>query len=231
MPEYVGRGGSPECRDNNYKNAQETDGMTSLNEYERRQVAEAIARVERRTDAQLVTVLARRADDYAYLPLFWAAILALALPGLLHGLLAWPGVRGLLVANILLFIGLCLLLRSPRLAPMLIPAALRRWRASSLAHQQFREQNLQGTKGGTGVLIFVAEAERHVEILVDQGIAHLLDAKARAMMVARFTEQVRQGRTLQGFVECIEACGELLCEHVPRTHTRNELPNRLVILD
>ncbi len=231
MPEYVGRGGSPECRDNNYKNAEETDGMTSLNEYEHRQVAEAIARVERRTDAQLVTVLARRADDYAYLPLLWAAVLALAMPGLLHGLFGWPGVRGLLVANMLLFIGLCLLLRSPRLAALLIPAALRRWRASSLARQQFREQNLQGTEGATGVLIFVAEAERHVEILVDQGIDQHLDAKARAAMVARFTEQVRQGRTLQGFVECIEACGELLCEHVPRTHTRNELPNRLVILD
>jgi putative membrane protein len=205
--------------------------MTLLNEYERRQVAEAIARVERRTDAQLVTVLARRADDYAYLPLFWAAVLALAVPGLMHWLLGWPGVRGLLVANALLFIGLCLVLRSPRVAALLIPATLRRWRASSLARQQFREQNLQRTEGATGVLIFVAEAERHVEILVDQGIDRHLDAQVRAAMVARLAEQVRQGRTLQGFVECIEACGELLCQQVPRTHARNELPNRLVILD
>jgi len=231
MPEYVGRGGRPVCRENNYKNADETEGMTPLDEYQRRQVAEAIARVERRTDAQLVTVLARRADDYAYLPLFWAAVLALAAPGLLQWLLGWPGMRGLLIANVLLFIGLCLLLRSPRVAAWLIPSALRRWRASSLARQQFREQNLQGTEGATGVLIFVAEAERHVEILVDQGIDQHFDAKARAVMVARFTEQVRQGRTLQGFVDCIEACGELLGEHVPRTHARNELPNRLVILD
>ncbi|CAM3068875.1 TPM domain-containing protein [Pseudomonas plecoglossicida] len=205
--------------------------MTPLDQYQQRQVAEAIARVERRTDAQLVTVLARRADDYAYLPLFWAAVLALAVPGVVQGLLGWPGVRGLLVANVLLFIAFCLLLRSPRLAAALIPATLRRWRASRLARQQFREQNLKGTAGGTGVLIFVAEAERHVEILVDQGIDCHLDARARAVIVARFAEQVRQGRTLQGFVDCIEACGELLCEHVPRTHARNELPNRLVILD
>ncbi|MNP71779.1 hypothetical protein D3C76_1682170 [compost metagenome] len=51
------------------------------------------------------------------------------------------------------------------------------------------------------------------------------------MLVARFTEQVRQGRTLQGFVECIDACGELLSRQLPATHRRNELPNRLVILD
>ncbi|MBA6115379.1 hypothetical protein MXF29_12095 [Pseudomonas sp. NC26] len=205
--------------------------MTPFNEYEQRLIAEAIARVERCTDAQLVTVLARRADDYAYLPLFWAAVLALAVPGLLQLSLGWPGMRGVLVANALLFIGLCLLLRNPRLAAWLIPDALRRWRASSLAREQFSAQNLQRTVGATGVLIFVAEAERHVEILVDQGIDRHLDAQARAQMVARFAEQVRQGRTLEGFVECIEACGERLCEQLPRTHARNELPNRLVILD
>ena len=205
--------------------------MTPFNEYDQRQIAEAIARAERRTDAELVTVLARRADDYAYLPLFWAAVLALAVPGLLQLVLGWPGMRGLLVANVLVFIGLCLLVRNPRLAGWLIPRALRRWRASSLARQQFREQNLQRTTAATGVLIFVSEAERHVEILVDQGVERYLDASARAAIVGRFAEQVRQGRTLQGFVECIEACGELLSEHVPPTHTRNELPNRLVILD
>ncbi|GLH35578.1 MULTISPECIES: TPM domain-containing protein [Pseudomonas] len=205
--------------------------MTSLDEYEQRQIAEAIARVERRTDAELVTVLARRADDYAYLPLFWAAVLALVVPGLLQLLLGWPVGHGLLVANLLLFIGLCALLRTPRLNAWLVPPALRRWQASRLARQQFREQKLHCTAKGAGVLIFVAEAELHVEILVDQGIDCHLDAHSRAVIGARFAEQVRQGRTLQGFVECIEACGERLCEHVPRTHARNELPNRLVILE
>ncbi len=219
------------CRDDNYKNDRERQGMTLLNEYDRRRIAEAIARAEKRTDAELVTVLARRADDYAYLPLFWAAVLALAVPGLLQWLSGWPGMRGLLVANVLLFVGLCLLLRSPRLAGWLIPQALRRWRASRLARQQFREQNLQRTAGGTGVLIFVSEAEQHVEILVDRGVSQHLDAAARAAIVARFAEHVRQGHTLQGFVECIEACGELLSEHLPSTHARNELPNRLVVLD
>lgn len=85
-----------------------------------------------------MTVLARRADDYAYWPLLWAAVLALAVPGLLHWLLAWPSVRGLLVANVLLFVGLCLLLRNPRLAGWLIPVpcvagVLHGWPNSSFA--------------------------------------------------------------------------------------------------
>ena len=83
--------------------------MTPLEPYYQRQLAEAMAGVGRRTDVALLAVLARRADDYAYFPLFWSAVLALALPGLLHGVLGWPSVRGLIVANVLLFVGLCVL--------------------------------------------------------------------------------------------------------------------------
>ncbi|MDR2307631.1 MAG: hypothetical protein LBE53_10610 [Paucimonas sp.] len=202
-----------------------------MTEYEQRQIAEAIARAEQRTDAELVTVLARRADDFPYLPLLWAALLALLVPGALHLWLGWIGVNGLLLVQMLTFIGLCLLLRHPRLSSWVVPTKWRRWRASGLARQQFLELNLQRTAGATGVLIFVSEAERHVEILVDEGIARHLPPQAREAIVSRFVEQVGEGETLQGFIECIEACGELLSMHVPPTQARNELPNRLVILD
>ncbi|MGH8383124.1 TPM domain-containing protein [Pseudomonas sp.] len=204
--------------------------MTLLSEYEQRQVAEAIARVERRTDAELVTVLAARADDYAYIPLLWASLLALLVPGTIYYLGGWLSVNGLLIAQWLTFIALCLLFRLPSLTTRLIPRSVRHWRASNLARRQFLEQNLHHTAGSTGVLIFVSEAERYVEILVDEGISQHLDNQVWEGIVQRFTEQVRQGQTLQGFVACIEACGELLIEHVPLTHERNELPNRLVVL-
>ena len=58
--------------------------MALLTEHEQRQVAEAIARVEKTTDAELVTVLAARADDYAYIPLLWASLIALVVPGVVH---------------------------------------------------------------------------------------------------------------------------------------------------
>lgn len=72
-----------------------------MTEYEQRQIAEAIARAERRTDAELVTVLARRADDYPYLPLIWAALLALAIPLLLHRWQGGIGLNGLMLAQML----------------------------------------------------------------------------------------------------------------------------------
>ncbi|WP_028624658.1 TPM domain-containing protein [Pseudomonas sp. Ant30-3] len=204
--------------------------MALLNEQEQRKVAEAIAHVERDTDAELVTVLAARADDYAYIPLLWASLLALVVPGVVHYLSGWLTLHSLLMVQWGTFIVLCLLFKIPKITTHLIPRSVRHWRASNLARRQFLEQNLHYTVGGTGILIFVSEAERYVEILVDQGISSRLDNAHWDAIVAAFTQQVKQGQTLPGFVTCIEACGELLRVHVPVTHVRNELPNRLVVL-
>ncbi len=204
--------------------------MALLTEHEQRKVAEAIARVERDTDAELVTVLAARADDYVYIPLLWASLLALVLPGIVHYLSGWLTLHSLLLVQWITFIVLCLVLRIPKITTYLVPRSVRHWRASNLARRQFLEQNLHHTAGSTGILIFVSEAERYVEILVDEGISSRLDNSHWDAIVAAFTRQVRQGQTLQGFVTCVEACGELLRVHVPVTHARNELPNRLVVL-
>lgn len=205
--------------------------MTLLSESEQRQVAAAITAVERETDAELVTVLAAQADEYAYIPLLWAGILALLVPGAVNLLLGWWGAHTLLLMQWLAFIVLSLLFRLPGVATRLIPRPVRYWRASNLARRQFLEHNLHHTRGETGMLIFVSEAERYVEILVDRGISDRVGDDAWQEIVAKFTGQVRQGRTLQGFLDCIEACGRHLRQHVPATHERNELPNHLVILD
>lgn len=205
--------------------------MALLTEHEQRQVAEAIARVEKTTDAELVTVLAARADDYAYIPLLWASLIALVVPGVVHYLSGYLTMYTLLVAQWATFIVLCLVFRLPKVTTRLIPRSVRHWRASDLARRQFLEQNLHHTVGSTGVLIFVSEAERYVEILVDDGISKRLDDSNWDAIVQAFTQQVKQGQTLAGFIACVEACGELLKVHVPVTQTRNELPNRLVVLE
>lgn len=205
--------------------------MALLSEHEQRQVAEAIARVEKNTDAELVTVLAARADDYAYIPLLWASLIALVVPGVVHYLSGYLTMYTLLLAQWATFIVLCLVFRLPKITTRLIPRSVRHWRASNLARRQFLEQNLHHTVGGTGVLIFVSEAERYVEILVDEGISKRMHDDSWDGIVKTFTQQVKQGQTLAGFIACIEACGELLEVHVPVTQARNELPNRLIVLE
>lgn len=205
--------------------------MSLLNESQCQEVAEAITRIEHDTDAELVTVLAAQADDYRYIPLLWAGILGLLLPGVAMFFVADPGAHTLFQMQCALFAVLALIGRIPAITTRLIPRSVRHWRAANLARRQFLEQNLHHTEDATGMLIFVSEAERYVEILVDRGISERLSDSTWEAIVARLTAQVRAGDTLAGFLECIDACGAELHRAVPATHERNELPNRLVILE
>lgn len=194
-------------------------------------VADAIASVESATDAELVTVLARQADHYHYVPILWAAAIALLTPGILAMTPLWLDLWDLLFAQWVVFIVLALVLRIPAVMFHLIPKSILRWRAGNLARRQFLEQNLHHTRHETGVLIFVSEAERYVEIIADRGINQHVSAAQWSAIVESFTRSVRNGDTLNGFLRCVESCGELLKAHVPVSDQKNELPNHMVLLD
>jgi putative membrane protein len=120
-----------------------------MTEYEQRQIAEAIARVERRTDAELVTVLARRADDYAYWPCSgppcWRWSSRCCCTGCWAGRPAWPA-----GGQCCLFVALCLLLRHPRLAGWLMPAILRRRVLPRLPGSSFASSTCSAPPGPPG---------------------------------------------------------------------------------
>ncbi|MBK1885091.1 MULTISPECIES: TPM domain-containing protein [Marinobacter] len=204
--------------------------MTLLSKQEQEQVAAAITAVERETDAEVVTVLTAQADNYAYIPLLWAGIIALLVPGIINYLTSWLSADVLLLSQWGVFALLSLVFRIPGINRRLIPRSVGYWRASNLARRQFLEQNLHHTAGATGMLIFVSEAERYVEILVDRGISERIGNDAWEDIIAAFTKQVKQGETLTGFISCIEDCGKHLKAKVPATHQKDELPNHLVIL-
>ncbi|MGB5277592.1 MAG: TPM domain-containing protein [Gammaproteobacteria bacterium] len=205
--------------------------MSLLTVDQQRQVSSAIAAVEDHTDAELVVVLARRADSYQYIPTLWAAVIALVTPAVVSFTPFWLSPWEMLLSQWVVFVVLALILRIPPIMVRLIPKSVRYWRAANLARRQFMENNLHHTDGDTGVLIFVAEAEHYVEILADRGISqHISDDRWKAIVNA-FAAKVRAGRTLEGFLECIEASGTLLKQYAPATHDRNELPDRLIILE
>lgn len=204
--------------------------MTLLSKLEQEQVAAAITAVERETDAEVVTVLTAQADNYAYIPLLWAGIIALLVPGIINYFTDWLSADLLFLSQWGVFALLSLVFRIPGINRRLIPRSVGYWRASNLARRQFLEQNLHHTAGATGMLIFVSEAERYVEILVDRGISERTGNDAWENIIAAFTKQVKQGETLTGFISCIEDCGKHLKAKVPATHQKDELPNHLVIL-
>ena len=203
--------------------------MALLGTAEQSRISEAIAEVERHTDAELVTVLAAASDDYRYIPLLWAALVALVVPSALY--LSPLSTAWIITAQITAFLVLAVVLQIETLRVHLIPKGVRILRAANMARRQFLEQGLHHTIGDTGVLIFVSEAEHYVEILVDRGISSKVDDDQWSNIVEKFVSDVHEGRVEQGFLTTLDRCGEILAEAVPKTpDNRNELDNRLVLI-
>ncbi|MFC6632172.1 TPM domain-containing protein [Microbulbifer taiwanensis] len=202
-----------------------------LNSQYRRQLADKIKDVESRTDAEVVTVLAREADSYLYISTLWAAFLALLLAPLLQFLPWWLDYEQAFTLQWILFIALAVLFRWRPLTMRLVPKKVKYWRAANLARRQFLQQELHSTEGRLGLLIFVAEAEHYVEILADRGLAEQITDENWQEIVENFIREIKRGKTGEAFVHCIERCGDLLQEAAPATAVKNELPNHLIILD
>ncbi len=203
--------------------------MTFLSEADKQRIAEAIRDAEMKTSGELVTVIARSADTYLYIPILWASIAALTLPAIVLLLTVDLQFPLLYVLQLATFMGLALLFRWNPLKMCLIPKAIKNRRAGRLAWEQFFAQNLHLTQQRTGVLLFVSVAERYVEIIADKGINDIVKRNAWDDIVADFTKRVKVGEITEGFLSAIGACGGLLAEKFPRPEGDiDELPNRLI---
>jgi putative membrane protein len=204
-------------------------GMAFISDTERQRIAEAIREVEARTSGELVTVIARESDSYYYIPTLWAALSALILPALVSLLGFEQTLLGSYGAQVVMFVIVALLLRIPSLKYAVVPAAVKRHRATRLAHEQFLLHNMHHTEHRSAVLIFVSVAEHYVEVIADKGINDLVDPGTWEQVVAGFVARVKQGQVADGFVEAVHACGAHLERHFPvQDGDRNELPDHLI---
>ncbi|MCI0505138.1 MAG: TPM domain-containing protein [Gammaproteobacteria bacterium] len=202
-----------------------------LTEQEKQTISDAIRAAESRTSGEIVTVIARAVDDYLYIPTLWAGLLALFTPSVL--LLMPIELEALIMytIQICIFVTATMLFRWTPLKLALIPKAVKYRRASRLAYEQFIQQGLHRTAERNGLLLFVAVAERYVEIIADQGINERVPKDTWSGIVDQFVILVKQRKIAAGFLTAIERCGNILQEHFPvEPLDQNELPNHLVEL-
>ncbi|MCP5181671.1 MAG: TPM domain-containing protein [Pseudomonadales bacterium] len=193
-------------------------------------VRQAVEAAERNTDAEFVTVLAEAADGYWFIPTLWAAVIALLLPFALLLGPWWLSQWDVVFAQLLAFALLTALFRIGFLKRWLVPRAIKQARASNLAHRLFLELGVHRTAQGYGVLFFVSEAEHYVQLIADSGIDAQVDQAEWQRIVDRFTARVRDRQVEAGFLEAVAAVGDIMTRLAPATHSRDELPNRLVLL-
>jgi putative membrane protein len=204
--------------------------MIRFSDEDRARITAAIHAAERNTSGEFVAVAARQSDHYMFLPLLWAACLALLVPGVLMlASVSWSWIH-IYQLQLGLFILLALLFLSvPSLHLRLIPASVKQARASRMAKAQFYIQGVHMTREHSGVLFFVSLAERYVEIVADQGIHERVGTERWQRVVDTFVSTMRNGDATQAFAAAIEACGQAMSEHYPpRADDTNELSDGLI---
>ncbi|HKS94039.1 MAG TPA: TPM domain-containing protein [Gammaproteobacteria bacterium] len=190
--------------------------MINFSDADKARITAAIHAAEKNTSGEFVAVVARISDHYVFLPLLWAAMAALILPGILYLVstpLAWIYIYQI---QLLLFIVLALVfLCVPELHLRLVPRWVMHSRASRLAHAQFYEQGVHMTREHSGVLFFVSLAEHYVEIVADKGIHEKLGEAHWQGIIKVFVTDVKAGRVVDGFVAAIGAAGAAMAKHYP----------------
>lgn len=215
--------------------------MSFLTQEQKTSLREQIQQAEAGTTGEIVTVIANQSDGYRYIPMLWAALISLSIPGLyflyqyvVNSGWNYPGESSFVLATlyqiqVLVFLGLGTLFQFTRLRFWLIPKSVKLERARRHAHEQFFTQNLHLTENKTGVLIFVSVAEHYVEIIVDKAVADAVDNSIWHETVNEFVHHVRNGQIAEGFTLTVDRCKDVLCKHFPAPHGRpDELPNHLI---
>lgn len=215
--------------------------MSFLTQAQKTSLREQIQQAEAGTTGEIVTVIANQSDGYRYIPMLWAALISLSIPGFyfLYRYFttsgwSYPEEPGFAMAQlyqiqVLVFFGLGTFFQFSSVRFWLIPKSVKLHRARRHAHEQFFIQKLHLTKHNTGVLIFVSVAEHYVEIIVDKAVADIVDDSVWQDTVSEFVQHVRNGEIAKGFAITVEQCKDILCEHFPAPHGRpDELPNHLI---
>lgn len=192
-------------------------------------IAAAIRTAEQRTSGQLVCVLAHASSGYAYVPVLWASVLALALPWPLIYLTPWS-VERIFLAQLALFIAAGLLFSWTPLRRRLVPRRVQRARAHHAALEQFFLRHVSHTANRAGVLIFVSLAEHYAHIIADEAIAAKVPHAEWQAAIDALTGHMRDGRIAAGFIAAIERCGAVLAKHAPPDGSPDVLPDRLYVM-
>jgi putative membrane protein len=200
-----------------------------LTDNERKNVEALIAKIEEDTASELVTVIYTKSSNYTAFRMGWATALSLFSVVLLDLQFPLLPVMELFAMQGLLAVLYYWILGYSPLLKWIVP----RWAKAQAVHDKVRllflELGVTETRDRSGVIIFLSELERRVEILGDRGIYEYLGESAWKTLVSELTSAIRGGTAFDGLRNILEKLGEQLIAKFPaRADDINELPNAVV---
>lgn len=173
-------------------------------------VEQAVARLERSTDAEIIVVAASRSGTYLDVSLIWASvgsllamIVLILVPMPVHPL-------SLVVEVAITWLLLAWVLDGAFFVRWIAPRRRQRTQVDDAAHAEFHREGVHATPHRTGVLVYVSALERRVEILPDLGVQGRVPPAMWQQAVAGFSHG-----ELDAFLASLDRMGALLATHVP----------------
>ena len=222
--------------------------MLRFSEEDHRLVTEAVARAERLSDGEIVTVVADRSDAYHDVALHWAVLAMLLVPAAIAALpqsvvddvaaafLGWNAELGrpllmlflvVKLAAVFLIVRLILAWRPLRMA--LTPAATKSRRVGRRALEIFRVAAEKKTHGRTGVLLYLSLMEHRAEIVADEAIHSKVKPEVWGEAMEALIGKVKEGRPGEGVAIAVDRIGEVLASVLPKSlDDPNQIPDRLI---
>ena len=224
--------------------------MPRFSEADHALVTEAVARAERSSDGEIVTIVAPRSDAYHDVGLHYAVLAMLLVPtigavlpqawidwalGLVFGWNASLSFRLLMlllvVGQAVVFLIVRFALAWMKLRMALTPASTKTRRVRRRAVELFRAGTERRTKGRTGILLYLSLLEHRAEIVADEAIHGQVEPDVWGEAMAALVEGVKAGRPGEGMALAVDKIGEVLARCLPPTlDNPNELPDRLIEL-
>ena len=213
-------------------------------------VTAAVAKAERRSDGEIVTVVAPRSDAYHDVGLHYAVLAMLLVPTVAAIVpqswigwgtalfVDWNESLSLRLLMVILFATMAIVFLLVRFAlaymPLrmaLTPASTRDRRVRRRALETFKVAAEHRTEGRTGVLLYLSLLEHRAEIIADEAIHSKVKPEVWGEAMAVLIERVKAGRPGEGMALAVEKIGAVLAECLPPTLANpNELPDRLIEL-
>ena len=205
-------------------------GARMLTAADRARIAEAVRQAESRTAGEIVVVVETEPCET------FDATVALIAAGFLAILSAGPlsyadlSLHWIVAAQCLAFAILAALASSSTVRRALRIDRLPSLAAHDAAVRTFEELKLERTRERTAVLIHVAVADRHVEVIADEGVHAAVAPESWREAVHDITAAAKDDRLVDGIVAAVGHCGAALADVLPpEPGLGDELPNEPIV--
>jgi putative membrane protein len=194
-----------------------------------RALTRATAGFEAVTAAELVVVVRPRAAGYLHVGVIVGVTLALAVQAfLLYGEPEFD-LHWFLVAPLVVGLGTGALAGAPAVQRRLTRPATRERAALAAARAAFVDHRVADTRGRTGILLYVAVAERLAVLLPDLGVRQAVPEPDLARAEAELRAAVARGAPATALAAALAPLAELCARHLPRGEDdADELPNEVM---